>query len=338
MNIIPRLSIFVAATLLLLPSVLLMVAATPCEGNADGLSSSPICSASTSVPNHKKGAPTKTTHTRKMTATVPISELSPTQIKQELSVKYDINDVADAELVSRLEESRAANAEIVEGPFQYGEVLRVGNRVNPTGIVTIAHGLGDSGRGWEDVARDLAAQHPHLLFILPSSATIPLTVNGGSPINAWYDVKVRGALGHGDPNILASAAYVASLARHAANKYRIPTSRILFSGFSQGGALSVAAGLTAPYRPAAILVLSSYFGVWDHILPKIQNVDLPVLFCHGTQDNILPLNLAEASKAKLGELGFKNVNIRTYPMAHSTHPEELKHVSEFLGQHLPASA
>lgn len=128
-------------------------------------------------------------------------------------------------------------------------------------------------------------------------------------------MKVRAALGIGDPNFLASAAYVSSLARQAANKYRIPTSRILFSGFSQGGALSVAAGLTAPYRPAAILVLSSYFGVWDHVIPKITNIDVPILFCHGTQDSILPLQLAEASRAKLCELGFKDVGLRTYPVA-----------------------
>lgn len=268
---------------------------------------------------------------------VDISDMSVEQIQQELKIEYDIvMDDADVTLlVQRLEESRCANAVVNKGRVRYGEVVRVGNLVDPTGIVVISHGLGDNGRGWVDVARDLSLHHRHLLFILPRAPSIPLSVNGGQPINAWYDVKVRGALGIGDANILASATYISSLARQAANKYRIPTSRILFSGFSQGGALSLAAGLTASFRPAAILVLSSYFGVWDHVIPMMTNVDVPVLFCHGNHDNILPLKLAEASKVKLTELGFRDVIIRTYPVAHSLHPEELKHVSEFIAKHLP---
>lgn len=268
-----------------------------------------------------------------------LKDMSVSEIKQELSAKYDIADTSDclekADLIRRLEESRAAGAEVVTGPFTYGELLRIGNRVNPSGIVTLTHGLGDSASGWEDVAKDLAAQHRHLLFLLPTAPKMPVTINMGSVMNAWYDIKSLASTSDNDPNILVTAHYVTTLARQAANKYRVPTSRILFGGFSQGGALSLVSGLTAPYRPAGLIILSGYFAAAELVIPKMTNKDLPMIMCHGTMDNVLPLKIAELSKSKLEQLGYSNIDFHTFPMAHSAHPRELKLVSEFIGKFLP---
>lgn len=283
-------------------------------------------------------------HYRKMSAEPPVSELSVTQIKQELTVKYDITDTSDclekSDLVKRLEDSRAAQAEVVKGPFEYGELLRIGNRVNPSGIVTLSHGLGDSARGWEDVAQDLASQHRHLLFLLPTAPKLPVTINMGSVMNAWYDIKTLSASagGDSDPNILITSNYVTTLARNVANRYRIPTSRIIFGGFSQGGALSIVSALTASFRPAGLMVLSGYLASAELVLPKIVNRDVPTIMFHGTMDNVLPLKIAEMSRAKLDEVGVKNIDFQTFPMAHSAHPRELKLVSEFIAKYLPPVA
>lgn len=232
--------------------------------------------------------------------------------------------------------SRGANAEIVTGGWNFGEVLQVGNKVNPTGIVTISHGLGDSASGWEDVAKELAAAHRHLLFVLPTAAKIPVTINMNQVMNAWYDIK---ALGNPnapqDPNILISAAYVTSLAHHLANKYRVDAKRIIYGGFSQGAALSLVSGLTAPVRPAAVMMLSGYFAAAEHVVPKMVQSDFPLLMCHGTQDNVLPIKLAEMSKAKLEAMGFRGIEYHTYPMAHSVHPNEVQVISKFIATHLP---
>ncbi|CUG32621.1 lysophospholipase, putative [Bodo saltans] len=276
-----------------------------------------------------------------MAAIPPISEMSVTQIKQELSTKYDITDVTDCfekpDLVKRLEDSRSANAEVVKGPFEYGELLRIGNRVNPSGIVTLSHGLGDSARGWEDVAQDLASQHRHLLFLLPTAPKMPVTINMGSVMNAWYDIKTLSAAagGDSDPNLLITANYVTTLARNVANRYRIPSNRIIFGGFSQGAALSIVSALTSSFRPAGLMVLSGYLASGDLVIPKIVNRDVPIIMFHGTMDNVLPLKIAEMSKAKLEEVGVTNIDFQTFPMAHSAHPRELKLVSEFIAKYLP---
>lgn len=268
--------------------------------------------------------------------------MSIADIKNELRVAYDIADTSDclekSDLVRRLQSSRANGAVLDLGGFEYGEVLRIGNRVNPSGVVTLSHGLGDSARGWEDVANELAAKHTHLLFVLPTAPKMPVTINMGSIMNAWYDIKSLGNPSAAqDPNILKTAAYVTSLARQAANKYRIPTSRIVFGGFSQGAALSLVSGLTSSFRPAAVMMLSGYFAAAEHVIPKLVNKDFPILMCHGTQDNVLPIQLAEMSKSKLQGLGFNNIQYHTYPMQHSVHPRELTTISEFIASVLPST-
>jgi predicted esterase len=290
--------------------------------------------------NHRGGDNKESVHTP-MAAAPSIADMSVSQIKQELGTKYDITDVSDCfekpDLIKRLEDSRAAGAEVVKGPFEYGELLRIGNRVNPTGIVTLSHGLGDSARGWEDVAQDLASQHRHLLFLLPTAPQMPVTINMGSVMNAWYDIKTLSAAAGGDtdPNILITANYVTTLARNVANRYRVPSSRIIYGGFSQGAALSIVSALTSSFRPAGLMVLSGYLASADLVIPKIVNRDIPVIMFHGTMDNVLPLKIAELSKAKLEEVGVTNIDFQTFPMAHSAHPRELKLVSEFIAKYLP---
>jgi phospholipase/carboxylesterase len=50
---------------------------------------------------------------------------------------------------------------------------------------------------------------------------------------------------------------------------------------------------------------------------------------HGTQDPVVMLGRAEASLAKLNELGY-SVEWHTYPMPHSVHPREVMDISAFL--------
>lgn len=64
----------------------------------------------------------------------------------------------------------------------------IGNKTKPTGVVTLAHGLGDSAQGWYDVGQQLSRRLPYLLFIVPTSAQLAVSINGGTVMNAWYDI------------------------------------------------------------------------------------------------------------------------------------------------------
>jgi predicted esterase len=54
--------------------------------------------------------------------------------------------------------------------------------------VVIMHGLGDSSEGFSDVAQMLSSSMPHVKFILPTASSRPVSLNGGIPMNAWYDI------------------------------------------------------------------------------------------------------------------------------------------------------
>ena len=62
----------------------------------------------------------------------------------------------------------------------------------PRRCLIILHGLGADGSDFEPVcqmlARDLADLGP-LRFVLPSAPVMPVSINGGYRMRAWYDIR-----------------------------------------------------------------------------------------------------------------------------------------------------
>jgi predicted esterase len=61
---------------------------------------------------------------------------------------------------------------------------------NPDAAVIWMHGLGDDGRGWSEVVpalglpRELAVR-----FLFPHAPVMPVTINNGMQMRAWYDIR-----------------------------------------------------------------------------------------------------------------------------------------------------
>lgn len=55
----------------------------------------------------------------------------------------------------------------------------------PTAAVVFLHGLGDTGHGWSDAMAMLAKGLPHVKFVLPTAASMPVTLNMGMRMPAW---------------------------------------------------------------------------------------------------------------------------------------------------------
>mmetsp|Transcript_12217 Transcript_12217/g.14030 ORF Transcript_12217/g.14030 Transcript_12217/m.14030 type:complete len:128 (-) Transcript_12217:219-602(-) len=121
-----------------------------------------------------------------------------------------------------------------------------------------------------------------------------------------------------------------------ASKFRIPPSRIVFAGFSQGAGTALAAALTGPVSPAAVIMMSGFFAGFRHVIPnRVPGREMPVLICHGTQDTMLDFSLAEMCRDKLTEMGIRDITFKTYTMGHTVLPTELQDVSAYLKLHLP---
>lgn len=114
--------------------------------------------------------------------------------------------------------------------------------------------------------------------------------------------------------MLRTRAYLHSLIQDEISA-GIPADRIVIGGFSQGGAMSILAGLTASVKIAGIVGLSSWLLLSqtfkDYVPEGDVNKATPILMGHGTTDPLIPYDLAEASVKALTEMGY-DVTMKTY--------------------------
>eukprot|EP00796_Vickermania_ingenoplastis_P007987 gene7987-5547_t len=265
-----------------------------------------------------------------------VSEMRPSDIKSELTSLYGVRDFSDclekADLQAKLEQAR--DTQPITHGFDYGPILEHGNTRQPSGIVFLSHGLGDSAEGWDDVGRELGSRLPHLLFLLPTAPHRAVTINGGMRMPAWYDIygmiqkDLRKSRQDG-VGVLQSVDYLASLAHIYSKKHGIPACRVVYAGFSQGAAISLAAGLTAAVPPAGIAAMSGYLDGLDKVLPRMKN-KVPTAMFHGTMDPVVPLTVAKESRDIIESELHMEVEFHEYPMQHSAVPQEIRDLANFI--------
>jgi phospholipase/carboxylesterase len=202
---------------------------------------------------------------------------------------------------------------------------------DPDAAVVWMHGLGADGNDFADIVPELGLAPLKVRFVFPNAPVMPVTVNGGMPMRAWYDISDPD-LGR-DPDIAGirkSASLVAELVR-AQELSGIASGRIALAGFSQGGVLALELGPRYEKPLAGILALSTYSPT-AHLLGKeasAANQKLPILMAHGTVDPVVPPALAQKAREEL-EANGRSVDFRTYPMPHAVHPQEIQDIGVFI--------
>ena len=194
------------------------------------------------------------------------------------------------------------------------------------------HGLGADGHDFEPIVPELGLDPAlGIRFVFPHAPRIPVTLNMGMVMPAWYDLDIQpGQVRHDAEGIERSAGHVRDLIEHERSR-GIPPERILLAGFSQGGAVSLHVGLRYPERLAGILALSCYLLHPERLEKEASaaNDGLAIFQAHGTQDPMVPFQAGEATKDHLLDLGYA-VEWRSYPMAHQVCLEEIRDVAAFL--------
>jgi phospholipase/carboxylesterase len=203
---------------------------------------------------------------------------------------------------------------------------------NPKRSVIWLHGLGADGHDFEPAVPYL---HPRgamaLRFVFPHAPVRPVTLNGGLPMRAWYDI---GALNRQAPQdesgIRAADASVREMIARE-NERGIPTEHIVLAGFSQGGAMALYTGTRLPEKLAGVVGLSCYtlLAVSFEAERQAANQHTPFFLGHGTQDPVVMPELGAEARAQLAAAGYE-VEWHSYPMAHSVCAEELAHIAAFL--------
>ncbi len=214
------------------------------------------------------------------------------------------------------------------------QVLEAQTGENPRASLLILHGLGADGRDFVPVAQqlDLSPVGP-VRYVFPSAPQIPVTINGGYVMPAWYDILGADLAQRQDEAGMrrTQAAIEQLIAREV--ERGIPAERIVLAGFSQGCAMALMTGLRHRQRLAGILGLSGYLPLADKLAAERSpaNADVPIFLAHGRQDEVVALERATASRELLQGLGYA-VQWQDYAMGHSLCLEELQDMQDWLRQ------
>jgi phospholipase/carboxylesterase len=202
----------------------------------------------------------------------------------------------------------------------------------PDSAVIWLHGLGADGHDFAPIVPELGLPpSAKVRFIFPHAPMLPVTINGGFVMPAWYDVKSLDLSQEEDAaGIHNSQRLMETLIRRELER-GLASTRIVLAGFSQGGAIALHTGLRYDVPLAGVLALSTYLPLPDTIMAEASpaNAALPVFMAHGSADSVIPLAHAAASRDLLKQEGYA-VEWHEYPMAHSVCAEEISDIGTWL--------
>lgn len=196
------------------------------------------------------------------------------------------------------------------------------------------HGLGASGHDFAPIVPQLELPFA-VKFIFPHANEMPVTVNGGYVMPAWYDILESHDLSRrvDVTQINESAQRITQIIQRECDRGVLP-SDIILVGFSQGGAVAYHTAFGTEGL-GGLLALSTYFAtqnewqqIWQNkdIPPK---VDLPILIHHGLYDETVSKQFAHNAKEFLQNHGFE-VQDSYYPMAHQVCDEQIKDIARWF--------
>ena len=212
------------------------------------------------------------------------------------------------------------------------ETIEIETGPRPGACVIVLHGLGADGNDFVPFTQELelAAAGP-VRFLFPHAPVIPVTINNGMRMRAWYDILGRGpGAPEDEAGLRSSLVAVDELLAREKDRGMAP-GRTVVAGFSQGCALALLAGLRHPQRLAGIAGLSGYLPLASTTAAERSqaNALTPVFMGHGQQDDVVDIGRAEASRDALRALGYQ-VEWHDYPMGHSVCIDEIADLNRWL--------
>ena len=79
----------------------------------------------------------------------------------------------------------------VESTDNFQEAIEIETRSTPSHSVVWLHGLGADGNDFVPIVQQLALPDFAIRFIFPHAPMMPVTINGGFVMRAWYDILTR---------------------------------------------------------------------------------------------------------------------------------------------------
>ena len=209
----------------------------------------------------------------------------------------------------------------------------------PQWSVLWLHGLGADGNDFAPIVPELVRKDwPAIRFVFPHAPVRAVTINGGARMRAWYDIRDMNLANRADSEGVAeSVAQVEALIEREAQR-GIAADRLLLAGFSQGGAITLAAGIARTTPLAGLVALSTYLPMAPaqaQAALQPTAASQPVFMAHGQFDPVVPYAGGDMSANALRTLGF-DVQWHRYPMQHAVCAEEIRDLGDWMAARFAA--
>jgi phospholipase/carboxylesterase len=211
------------------------------------------------------------------------------------------------------------------------EFVEIQTGPNPAAAIVWLHGLGADGNDFVPVVHELDLPDAPLRFVFPHAPMMPVTINGGMVMRAWYDVLSADLERRADERGVRESQRLVEALLEREKARGIPAGRIVLAGFSQGGAIALQAGLRHPEPLAGVLALSCYVPLAASLETERTDANrgVPIFLAHGIQDEIVPVGAGRRSRDLLAGLGY-DVEWHEYAMPHSVCMEEIGDLGAWL--------
>ncbi|WP_050463356.1 alpha/beta hydrolase [Herbaspirillum autotrophicum] len=214
------------------------------------------------------------------------------------------------------------------------DTIQIESAPNPTAAVIWLHGLGADGSDFVPIVRELDLSGcPAIRFVFPTAPTMPVTINGGYVMRAWYDILEQDLVRREDEAGLRASQLQIDALIEAEKARGISADRIVLAGFSQGCAMTLQTGLRYPEKLAGLMCLSGYLPLRETVPAErsAANQQTPIFMAHGRMDPVVVIERAEKSRDILRDLGYQ-IEWTEYPMQHSVCAEEVDAIGKWLTQ------
>lgn len=213
--------------------------------------------------------------------------------------------------------------------------VEVETGAQPQAAIIWLHGLGADGHDFEPIVPELKLQQA-VRFVFPHAPVRPVTLNGGWPMRAWFDIIALDREAQRDLHGTEESRRAVEALIRRENERGIPTERIVLAGFSQGGALALHTGLRYPEKLAGIIGLSTFLHTFDSLQTEAApaNRATPIFMAHGSEDSVVMPARGMETYDRLQAFGYV-IDWHEYPMAHAVCPEEIGDLAQWLQKRLP---
>ncbi len=212
------------------------------------------------------------------------------------------------------------------------ETVEIATGDHPQAAVIWMHGLGADGNDFVPIVRELdLSECPEIRFVFPHAETIPVTINNGYVMRAWYDILGMDLVRREDEiGLRKSQQQIEQLIAREIER-GIPAKRIILAGFSQGCAMTLQTGLRYSKKLAGMLCLSGYLPLADKLPAERSdaNFSTPIFMAHGRVDPVVQIARAETSRDFLKSLDY-SVEWKDYSMPHSVCEEEIDDIGHII--------